>query len=538
MLTLKGDIQSFSLAAVNRMIHYEKKTGRLDIVSDQHHAEIFYQKGLIVFLDSELTQAYSLGQLVRDHRIIGDQEMRKALATANSEGQRLGITLVQLGYISKEKIVNLLRYQFKEVIATVLSWRAGSFAYTEGLTDFAADIRFEIDPVRLLTEAQKWRQYRDIIPDDRAVFRMADSHFFSDSSVSDGVLRVMLLINGQRTVTQIIAETGFARLAVYKALKQLVLRGTIARKGAADIGRQFDLTSLVKFYLDTIEEILSVISLELGLQRSLDSLKDSLRRSGHYEALMHRIPVDADTRRREAAFMEFLNGNPGLIAEKDLISGFDAMVSALLADVQRLLGERACAAARERIDTVALLEIKNGNRSEEERATPFGSGAALKTIRFADGDIPAASTVNPPKPRERQATDQAAVLSFFSGALQILGQDLENEIGRQAKSILQGILESSDAYPLFLHTFQAADDTQCNAARMAASLKAEGLAYDAGHLEAICRDVLVAVVVEVRSLLGSGTVQRSLDNVEAQVAQLSNDTVRTQLRNTLVALRE
>ncbi len=538
MPTLKGNIKSFPLAAVNRMIHYEKKTGRLAVVSDQHHAELFYQKGLIVFLDSDLTQAFSLGQLVRAHRIIGDQEMHKALATANSEGQRLGVTLVRLGYISKEKIVNLLRYQFKEVIATVLSWHAGSFAYTEGLTDFAADIRFEIDPVRLLTEAQKWRQYRDIIPDDRAIFRMADSRFLSDSSVSEGVLRVMLLLDGQRTVTQIIAETGYTRLAVYKAVKYLVSRGAITMKGASDIGQQFDLASLIKFYLDTIEEILSMISLELGHQQSLDCLRDSLRSSGHYAACMHRIPVDADTRGRVAALMEFLESNPGLIAEKDLISGFDAMVSALLEEVQRLLGERACAATRERLDNATLLEIKNTNRSADKRTPPSGSGGALKALRVSESDIPAVQSVITTKTRERQATDQAAVLSFFSGALQILLQDLENEIGRQANSILQGILESSDAYPQFLHTFQAADDNQRNSERMAARLKEEGLAFDVWRLEEICRDVLVAVVAEVRSLMGNGTVQRSLDEVEERVARLSNDTVRTQLRNTLAALRE
>ncbi|MCP3955921.1 MAG: DUF4388 domain-containing protein [Desulfobacterales bacterium] len=538
MSTLKGDIQSFPLAAVNRMIHSEKKTGRLAIASGQHQAEIFYQKGLIVFLNSDLTKAFSLGQLVRDHRIIGDQEMRTALATANSEGRRLGVTLVRLGYISKEKIVNLLRYQFKEVIATVLSWRAGSFAYTEGLTNFAADIRFEIDPVSLLAEAQKWRQYRDIIPDDRVIFKMADSRFLSDSSASEGVLRVMLLINGQRTVTQLIAETGYPRLAVYKAVKHLVSRGAIDRKGATDNGRQFDLASLVQFYLGTIEEILSVISLELGSQRSLDCLRDSLRSSGHSAAFMHRIPVDTDTRGRVAACMDFIESSPDLIAEKDLISGFDGMVSLLLEDVQRLLGERASAAASKRIDKATLLEIRNSNRSVAERTSPSGSGRALKTSSVSDSDLSAAPSVSPTRTREPQAAGQAAVLSFFCGALQILVQDLENEVGRQANSILQGILESFDAYPQFLHTYQAADDNPRNAVRMATCLKEQGRVFDALRLEEICREVLVAVVAEVRSLLGNGTVQRSLDDVEAQITQLSNETVKTQLRSTLAVLRK
>ena len=539
MSTLKGDIQSFPLAAVNRMIHTQKKTGRLAVVSDRHHAEIFYQKGLIVFLDSDLTRAFSLGQLVREYRIIGDREMHKALATAKSEGRRLGVTLVRLGYISNEKLVNLLRYQFKEVITTVLSWRAGSFAYTEGITDFKADIQFEIDPVRLLTEARNWRQYRDIIPDDRAVFQMADSRLLSDSSLSEGGLRVMLLLNGQRTVAQIIAETGFNRLAVYKALKQLVSRGAVIRKGAAaDIGRQPDLAALARFYLDTIEEILSVISLELGRKRALDCLRDALRSSDHHAAWMHRVPVDTDSHGRVAAFMEFLNSNPGLIAAKDLNSGFDALVSALLEDVQQLLGKKACAAAREKIDHAVLSEIKNSHRSADEGTSPYRSGGGMQTHRLPDGDIPAAQSAISAKTAESQPADQAAVLYFFCRALQVLVQDLENEIGRQANSVLQGILENSDAYPLFLNAYQAGDANRRNAERMAARLKEQRLAGDTRRLEEICRDVLGTVVAEVRSLVGNGVVQRSLDSVAAQVDHLSNVTVRTQLQQTLKVLRE
>ena len=98
---------------------------------------------------------------------------------------------------------------------------------------------------------------------------------------------------------------------------------------------------------------------------------------------------------------------------------------------------------------------------------------------------------------------------------------------------MQGILENSEAYPLFLNAYQAGDTNRRNAERMAARLKEQRLAGDTRRLEEICRDVLGAVVAEVRSLVGNGVVQRSLDSVAAQVARLSNVTVRTQLQQTL-----
>ncbi|MBW2220258.1 MAG: DUF4388 domain-containing protein [Deltaproteobacteria bacterium] len=349
-MTLKGDIRSFSLAAVNRLIHFEKKTGKLYVVSDRHYATVYYQKGFIVFIESDLTQAFSLGSLLLTHDIIGEMDIRKALEIAESEGKRLGVILVRLGYISQKKLINLLRYQFTEIITTVLTWHAGTFSYTEGLTDYAEDIRFEIDPVRLLSEAQKWRQYRDLIPDDRAVFKITESDFFSDSSLGEGVLRVMLLTNGQRTITQIIAETGYSRLAVYKAVKQLVARGAIVRKGAEVAGQHFDSASIIKLYLDIIEEIMGAISLELGNHKSLDCLQNSLANSGQYETFLKSMPVDADVRRRFTSIHGFLEKNRNNISEQDLVSGFDNVVSGLLSDVQQLLGEKAHAMTVDRID--------------------------------------------------------------------------------------------------------------------------------------------------------------------------------------------
>ena len=538
MSTLNGHIKSFSLAAVNRMIHSEKKTGRLAIESGPHQAEIYYQKGLIVFLDSDLTRAFSLGQLVRTHNIIDDRKMRKALEKANSEGRRLGVTLVRLGYITKEKLINLLHYQYKEVIATVLAWRTGSFSYTEGLTDFTADIRFEIDPVRLITEAQKWRQYRDIIPDDRAVFKIGTSRFLSDSSFSEGVLRVMLLIDGQRTIMQIIAETGFTRLAVYKAVKQLVSRGAIERKDTDKNGRRYDLATLIKFYLDTIDEVLSVISLELGLPRALDCLQGSLYRVAQYEAFLNQMPVNADSAERFKALMDFLENNPNQVPEEELITGFDSLVNGLLLDLQQLLGERAYGTAMERIDAETLANIKNSYQTSRNHTTQPRTNDAMRTVVITAEESQSIRPANTTQEHKHAAEDQVAELEFFSGAVRILAQDLESEIGQQADAVLQGILENSDAYPLFLNAYQVTADNKRNADLMAAQFRHTATGYGLQDLEDICRGVLADLVAEIHALLGSGAAGRSLDKVEEMLDHFPDKQRQARLRDTLNALRQ
>ncbi len=538
-MSLTGDIQSFPLAAVNRMIHFEKKTGKLDVVGDRHHATIYYKKGFIVFINSDLTQAFSLGSLLLDHNIIGKVELGKALEIAESENKRLGVVLVKLGHISQKQLVNLLRYQFKEIIATVLAWPTGTFSYAEGLVDYAEDIRFEIDPVRLLSEARQWRQYRDLIPDDRAVFKIVDSQFYSDSSFEEGILRVMLLINGERTITQIIAETGYSRLAVYKAVKQLVSRKAIVRKDTRAIQRHFDPAPLIKFYLDIIEEIGTVIALELGNRKFFECLQRSLATSGRHETFLTCMPVEADSRRRLTSMLGFIKENGNVIPEQDLVRGLDHVVSDLLADVQQLLGEKAYSMTVNRIDYPALLKNRAKHFFEDNPSVveSLGEKTSQRPDRIDNGIKKKSKPGRLSGTVGRPDADLTAILSFLSQAIHILVKDLENEIGLQAFSILQGILEGFEVHPETLSPFDAADPMVRNVERIVDCIKKEVKADDSKSPATICTQVLSEMIHQERALLGNRAVQLSLDKIEEKISEISTDRVRNLSKIMVAAIR-
>ena len=58
------------------------------------------------------------------------------------------------------------------MVAPTLTWDEAKFIYTDGLSDFAEDVRCEVDPVRLIAEAKRREQFKGIIPNDQVVFRM------------------------------------------------------------------------------------------------------------------------------------------------------------------------------------------------------------------------------------------------------------------------------------------------------------------------------------------------------------------------------
>ena len=87
-----------------------------------------------------------------------------------------------------------------------------------------------LDPIRLVAEAKRWKEYHILIPNDKVIFQIKDMELRPNSLSAEGIYDIMLLIDGRRTVTQIIQSTGRTRIAVYRALTSLFVQGIIERR--------------------------------------------------------------------------------------------------------------------------------------------------------------------------------------------------------------------------------------------------------------------------------------------------------------------
>ena len=291
-MPIQGDIKTFSLSAIGRMIHAEKKTGILNVSSADAETRIYFKQGGIVFISGDLAEDLSLGALLKADKRVQESEIQNALAVAAKSNKRLGVMLVELGYVTKEDLVKVLNLQFKEAISNVLTWKEGTFVYTDGLDGYVEDIQLDIDPIRLVAEAERWKEYRILIPNDQVVFEIKEADLRPNGLTTEGVYDIMLLADGKRTVAQIIQSTGKTRIAVYKALTSLFVQGIIQRKKTPqDIrqGRQISAESIMRFFLPLIQEIVSDFSTEMGTKKAVSILNRSIRSSPHYEPFLQEV---------------------------------------------------------------------------------------------------------------------------------------------------------------------------------------------------------------------------------------------------------
>ncbi|MBW2613295.1 MAG: DUF4388 domain-containing protein [Deltaproteobacteria bacterium] len=531
-MSLTGDIQTFSLSAIGRLLHQEKKTGILKVRSGRNETKIYFRAGDIVFISGALAAELSLGALLKEKNLVTDDEIEDSLGIARKTNKRLGVVLVESGFVSQDKLVQVLNYQFKEVISAVLTWREGVFAYADGLEGFVEDIRLKLDPIRLVAEAEKWKAYRSLIPNDHVVFQIKEGALRSGSFSTDGVLRVMLLIDGKRDVSQIIAETGLPRLGVYRAMAALAAQNAIETSvgtQASKTGGALTHTIVVQFYLDIVHEITATIALELGEKKANSMLTRSLKRSPVNEVFLSAVVPGEDPTESTRLVCERLQQGTGAMDSNQLELEFRRTVLRLLQEQYHVLGFKAS------LDTLGKLvdiaeHIQDGPDGIADRAQLF-----FKTLLQDEQYFTGEKTFTEKSDlqgdtgsdhgnlmKNMENVGGAAIIAFYSRTIQIVMREMEADIGSKADTLLTRILKKSDYYDKFMSQYRVKDDIQANVNRIREHISREGYRLGKSSFISGFQQTLTELLVEKKQLLGEKSARAtilSLENYLSAIAQ-------------------
>ena len=523
-MPIQGDIQTFSLAAIGRMIHDEKKTGILSISSADFVTRIYFNQGGIVFISGDLAEELSLGALLKADKLVQETEIQNALEIAANSNKRLGVVLIEQGCVTQEDLVKVLNLQFKEAISKALTWKEGTFVYTDGLDGYVEDIRLDMDPIRLVAEAEVWKEYRILIPNDQVVFQIKDVDLRSNSLSTEGVYDVMLLADGNRTVAQIIQATGKTRIAVYRALTNLFVQGIIERKKTLeDIrkGKQISAESIMLFFLPLIKEIVSDISTEMGGKKAASILAGNIASSPYYDTFLQEVRPEDTTNTMVKNIRERIGRSPKPVKSTDLATGLKNTIVQILKEEHQLLGLKAVNNTLRRM--ISLIESMPA-----EQKLIAGSFIPLLAKLFTSEkgslgteDIFARTTSN------GSVTDGisgiqtptlsniggAVIIAFYSRIARILITDLEENLGAKSHALFDKILKNSEYYQAFLCRFHVADDIAANVESIRRHISNEGYRLSKMSFIKGFQQVLIELLLEERRLLGNKSTRASLSKI-------------------------
>lgn len=375
-MNLQGDFEGLTLASILQLLCNDQKTGVLTVTCDDEESRVFFEQGTIIYASASLREA-RLGYLLRSDGIISVQQLQKCLAYAKEEKMHLGKILVEKGYISMDTLKKYNTKQVETILYNLLFWKKGRFEYKDAKLNLKGMIVTQLNPMKLILEASRrideLSVLKNFIPSDKLVFQMSGKvQDKEEIKLNANEWRILSLIDGTRSVRQIIVESGYDEFAVYKIFFSVISSGLIEQKEEISLGDSSgkdDYSAILTVFHDILKSIKKNISDELG-DRSyslFEEVKSNL--PIEYNEIFNQYHPENHKNANLQAVTEVLSRDDILENSKEfLITGFVTYSKLVLQKVGDILGSQPLVPILEDIDKV-LGYVKKYQAGSTEKDT-------------------------------------------------------------------------------------------------------------------------------------------------------------------------
>ncbi len=231
-MALEGNLETFYLSSLFQLLSNDKKTGKLRISNDDDVVTVNFSEGTIIFATSTENEKH-LGNLLRSEGVIGDIELENHLLTARNRKQRLGEVLVEEGCLTRQELTGFIRMQAENILFSIFMWPQGSFRFEECEISFSEDNDTQFDTMDLILEASRRADeltvLREQLPPRDQILRYTSGAAQSPEAknLSLQETAVLRLVNGTRSVKQIIQQSSYDEFTASKAIHTIISAGLV-----------------------------------------------------------------------------------------------------------------------------------------------------------------------------------------------------------------------------------------------------------------------------------------------------------------------
>lgn len=148
---LVGRLEDLNLPDILRLISMSKRTGKLNLSRREGNGIIVCRGGKIIYAASDSVRD-TLGNILVSQKLLTEADLLAALEAQHesSDAKRLGTILMEMGFLSREKLDEVIRGQFEKVIGEFLAWKTGFFRFE--LIEVPESEEVEVDAKDFLLE--------------------------------------------------------------------------------------------------------------------------------------------------------------------------------------------------------------------------------------------------------------------------------------------------------------------------------------------------------------------------------------------------
>jgi Domain of unknown function (DUF4388) len=266
---LEGSLDAFSLPDIFSLLSMTKKTGGLHLRRSGAHGVVWLGDGLISGGASDLSRL-SLGRRLAGSSHLSDDSLREAVEqVGRSTDLGLARALRDANAIDEGELHTLVSEHIVDTVFDLMRWEEGVFEFVvdEANIDDVGVVR-EVEEV--VTESRQrldtWAAIDERVSAKDTVLSLSLNPDL-DPAMQRNEWALLALVDGRRTISDLVTLCGRGEYAVVVALAELVGKGLVLTgqdEGVAALLRRQDLVGTLEAETETTTSILSEVLSETG----------------------------------------------------------------------------------------------------------------------------------------------------------------------------------------------------------------------------------------------------------------------------------
>lgn len=234
-MKLEGSLDAFSLPDIFQLLSFTKKSGGLHLRRGTTHGTVYFRDGSVTGASSDGGRQALARRLVGTGAV-GDDELTAAVERAANDGVGVGRALLDAGVVDAELLRSLVAEQAVDAVFDLLRWSEGDFSFTvdEPGPD---DVGFSLGVEAIVNDARSrletWEYACRVIPSPETVLALPVA-VRDEPQISRGEWALLALVDGRRTVAQLVALAGRGDYTVVSQLAALIERGLLVARTPDD----------------------------------------------------------------------------------------------------------------------------------------------------------------------------------------------------------------------------------------------------------------------------------------------------------------
>jgi hypothetical protein len=235
-MKLEGSLDAFSLPDIFQLLSFTKKSGGLHLASDGCDGVVFFSGGQVTGASADGSRQPLARRLI-GAGAVGDDALAAAVQAA-TDGESVGVVkaLLDQGAIEGGLLRQAVTDQSVDAVFDLLRWQQGDFAFVvEEVNPDDVGVALSIETILADAESRtdSWESVSLIVPSADALLSMPVV-LPDDPQISREEWSLLALVDGRRSVAELVDLTGSGHYAVVSTLAGMVARGLLEVRDPAD----------------------------------------------------------------------------------------------------------------------------------------------------------------------------------------------------------------------------------------------------------------------------------------------------------------